>query len=951
MKNDTNLRLAPAADEHASQAGAGIKHVVDVALRHRTALVVCGALGLVGAFGWLGAQEPIYRAKATVLIDDQEGPSATLSELSLFGSAPRASAEIALLSSRALAEKVVLEAPPAAPEALLDRRLGLAAEVDALDRRPLAALVTRFTGAGSAPRVSARVLGSEAGAPTRVRAVFTDDGRVELARMGEMPYAERFASDAAWFVFTPGEPLAYRGLVLAFAIDDGAAPSGTHVVHVRSQDAAARDLMANTRVMETQRNSGVLELTISDSDPVRAAAKANALCLEYFELKVARSRRRAAQSIEFIETQLGEQTEALTEAEADVVALRKQHPDLIDLSTSAGRIVEQLSAFEVDRLRLELAARALDEAIALAELGDDRGLSQLSTELSDPLSSALVERLESLGLERLAAARADGGPYRTLLQQRAEQLDERAAETRLELEALNAIVASAQRGEAGAFARLSNSVAGGAAADPLTLGYLGELGRLEAERELLAATYTEIHHERARVETAIGELRGRILANLQSRVLALGELARERELLAATAREATSSQSTRDVAALDEAIVATRTRIAQHLSMRRSAAARQLDELTVVCDDLEAELGQLPEKEQLLAGPLRRLETHKELTALLLKSLQEAEITHASALSAADFVDRASAPIRRYAPRLSFTLVFGLAAGLVAGLAGLLLREHLTESLDDEADLELATGLPVLASVPDFRSGPQRVVGAAEHFVAMRDDPAGPIAEAYRSLRASLRFAVGDLAQIRTIAVTSSAPSEGKSTTNVDLAWCLASNSRRVLIVDADLRRPSVHRYLGVAAGPGLSECLVSGADWRDCVQASGHEHLDVLSAGSSDRVSADLLGSDAMGALQDEWLERYDLVVYDLPPALVVADVETFAHRLDAVLLLYRAGGLPSRAVANTKKRLSAAGAKLVGLVMNACRPDKTRGAGAYGDYYKSRTAYFQGGENRKAS
>ena len=106
-------------------------------------------------------------------------------------------------------------------------------------------------------------------------------------------------------------------------------------MHVRTPDDAARDLMNNTRVMETQRNSGVLELTVSDSDPLRAAAKANALCLNYFDLKIERSRRRASQSIGFIEDQLEEQTAALETAEADVVALRKQYPDLIDLTTSA----------------------------------------------------------------------------------------------------------------------------------------------------------------------------------------------------------------------------------------------------------------------------------------------------------------------------------------------------------------------------------------------------------------------------------------------------------------------------------------------------------------------------------------------------------------------------------------------------------------------------------------
>jgi capsular exopolysaccharide synthesis family protein len=920
---------------------AGLRHVLDLALRRRLALALFAVAGLGLALAWIGAQAPVYRATATVLIDEQDGASATLSELSLFGSAPRASAEIALLSSRAIAEHVVAAAAEANDADERARHLGLEAQVDDLARRPLAAAVGRLTGQVPAPRIAVRSERLDGSAPERIRLRFLSPTRVELAALGDMAYAEHFGSGATELDYAAGEPVEWSGLRLW--IDADASRSlGTYVVHVRTPDDAARDLMNNTRVMETQRNSGVLELTVSDSDPLRAAAKANALCLNYFDLKIERSRRRASQSIGFIEDQLEEQTAALETAEADVVALRKQYPDLIDLTTSAGRIVEQLSGFEVERLRLDLARHALDEALELTQAGDDRGLSQLSSELADPLSKGLVERLETLGLERFAAGRADGGPYRTLLQQRAVELDERADEARVELAALRAVLTAAEADEQGAFAGLSSSPSSGATVDPLTLGYLAELGRLQSQREVLASTYTVEHPERARIERAIAELRARLTQNLAQRAAALADLADDRDELAATARDAAQAQSGRDLESIDAALAATRTRIADHLASRREALGRQYTELDRVCSELEAQLGALPEKERLLAAPLRRLETHKELTALLLKSLQEAQIARASALSSADFVDRAAAPDRRYAPRIGLTLGLGLVAGVLAGLALLLVREHLAESLESEGELERITGLPVLASVPDFKDG-GRVATRTKDFVAMRDDPSGPVAEAYRSLRASLRFAVGDLAEVRTLAVTSSAPGEGKSTTNIDLAWCLASPSRRVLLVDADLRRPSVHRYLGLGDQVGLAECLTDEADWRERRQPSGRDHLDVLVAGRSRQVSADLLGSDAMSELVDEWLAEYDLVVFDLPPALVVADVEVFAHRLDAIVLLYRAGGLPSRVVENTAKRMRASGAKIVGLVMNACRPEKAKGAGAYGDYYKARSAYYQ--------
>lgn len=928
-------------DGQGLDALAGVRHILDLARRRRIALGIFAALGLAAAVASIGWRAPVFRATATLLIDEQPGQPGALGELSLFSAAPRASAEIAMLTSRTLAEAVASAPPPSADERLLERHLDLVVEVDDLSRRPLTATFARLTGTAPNPRIAVSCERADVDAPDLVRLRFVDANTVELASIGTLPYADALGSEVERLPFTPGEALEWNGLVLRVAVLSDREPRGTYVLHRRSVENAARSLMSNTRVMETQRNSGVLRLTVSDSDPRRAAAKANALCLNYFDLKVERSRRKASQSIPFIEEQLEEQNRLLEEIEAQVVELRKQNPDLIDLTSSAGRIIERLSEFEVERLRIDLARHTLDEAVKLNASGDDSGLSRISADLSDPLSRGLIERLETLRLQRYAAERSDGGPYRTLLQQRAADLDLRATEASLELDALEEVLAAARAKEPGALAGLGGSAASGATVDPLTSGYLAELGSLESQRELLANTYTEEHPERSRVESAIGDLRARLIANLEQRATALAGLVTERQRLAERARETTRRQSTDDLAAVTAAIADTRTAIAEHLAARREALDARHSQLEDVRDELENELEALPEKEQLLAAPLRKLQTHKELAALLMTSLQEAEIAQASALSSADFVDRAAVPQQRYAPRLGFTLAFGLFAGLLAGLGLLILREQLTESLESEHDLEQLTGLPVLTSIPDFRAG-ARANRSREYFIAMRDDPSGPVAEAYRSLRASLRFAVGDLANTRTLAVTSSAPSEGKSTTNIDLAWCMASPSRRVLLVDADLRRPSVHRYLGLDDRTGLAECLAGKVDWRDHLQASGRDHLDVLVAGRSKGVSADLIGSEEMSDLIDQWQKDYDLVVFDLPPALVVADVEVFAHRLDAVLLLYRAGGLPARAVENTAKRLRSAGAQLVGLVMNACRPEKAKGAGAYGTYYKARSAYY---------
>jgi tyrosine-protein kinase Etk/Wzc len=336
-----------------------------------------------------------------------------------------------------------------------------------------------------------------------------------------------------------------------------------------------------------------------------------------------------------------------------------------------------------------------------------------------------------------------------------------------------------------------------------------------------------------------------------------------------------------------------------------------------------------------------------------MKSLQEAEITRASTVASADFVDPATPPRMRSAPRVGMTLVLACMAGLAAGFGLAWLRDNLRRTLNGPSELEALTGLPVLATVPDFTRGRTRVAAAGQDFIALRDDPEGTVAEAYRSLRANLRFALGDVSALRTLAATSCAPGEGKSTTNVDIAWAFASGGRRVLLVDADMRRPSVHRYLGLDRGPGLAEALSGAVDWRQVVQGTPNPQLSVLTAGQIRGVAGDALNGARAGELLDELIEGFDLVVFDLPPALAVADVETFAHRLDALLLLYRAEGVPADAVRVAVTRLRQTGANLVGSILNAYRAERGLGGDSYyGGYgyaeYGPSAADEEGGRGR---
>jgi polysaccharide biosynthesis transport protein len=926
-------------DQHQARPGvaAGLDWAtcLDAATRRPWWVAAGAGLGLALALGFLARSEPVYRAEATLLLEKNEHSDGVLGDLARLTAAPAAAAEIAVLQSRSLAEATVTRhstgSLPRFESATQQPHLALSTRVEDHGLKPLAGLIGRLTRRVEPDgRLNAELNPSGPAAAESVELKFLSADRVAVS-------SGALTADWLELAFTPGMPFEALGNTLVLE------PSGNVIgkrftILRQSESDAARRLMGKTRVVETQRNSGVLSVSVSDSDPVRAAAAANAICANYFRQVVSKGRDRASTTVEFIQGQLSLQQEALRLAEAAVVELRREHPDLIDLPSAAATIAGDLAELELSRMRLSVEQKALEEVSALFAERRFEALSRLGEQLSDPLSQSLIEQLSTLSMQRLTIGLSADQPARMALQSRVDGLAATAAELGLQIEALGNLVVRLSLGEYDAAALLTESPESGVAADPLSLSYLQRLSESTSELSRLAREITPDHPEFQSASVALGELKAQFLAHLQARLLGLKELHAGRLQLVEQAQIGLAAAPASSLVALDQALRQVEARMAAHLSERSQALARHSEDLAAYSGSLERRLGALPEVERELAAPLRQLETHKELTGFLLRSLQEAEIKRAASQPAATFIDPATPPALRYAPRVGLTLVLGIVLGLCAGFAAAFAREHLRGSIHHDKELEEITGLPILATIPDFRHGRSKVRGASQDFIAVRDDPHGPVAESYRSLRANLRFASGDRDLPRTLAVTSCAPGEGKSTTNVDLAWACAAGGRKVLLVDADMRRPSVHRYLGKPLSAGLAEALGTPANWRDLVQSTSNPDLSVLLAGRIKGGAGDALTGPSSSALIAELRAAYDMVVFDLPPALVVADVEAFAHSLDAIVLLYRAGGLPAAAVRTACVRLRQAGANLVGTVMNAVRH---QGAGYYGAYGQS--AYYR--------
>ena len=202
--------------------------------------------------------------------------------------------------------------------------------------------------------------------------------------------------------------------------------------------------------------------------------------------------------------------------------------------------------------------------------------------------------------------------------------------------------------------------------------------------------------------------------------------------------------------------------------------------------------------------------------------------------------------------------------------------------------------------------------------------PKNPVSEVYRTIRTNIQFSAVEK-EIRTLTVTSATEGEGKTTTIANLAVTLAQQDNRVLILDADLRRPKVHKVFDVENDQGLTEILVNKVDPKSLIKETFVENLFVLPTGVLPPNPAELLGSKNLVKLIEELKESYDYVLIDVPPVNLVADGLLIANIIDGVLLVCSSGVVPVEEVKRAKELLVQAKARILGVILNNVPMDTT--------------------------
>ena len=301
----------------------------------------------------------------------------------------------------------------------------------------------------------------------------------------------------------------------------------------------------------------------------------------------------------------------------------------------------------------------------------------------------------------------------------------------------------------------------------------------------------------------------------------------------------------------------------------------------------------------------RDLETQSQLLDVLTSRYRQQSVESKIETRPVQIVNKAEPSVRPIKPNMRTNLALSMVVGLVLGLSLAFFIEYLDTSIKTMDDVEKYLGVSVLAVIPK---------GAK--FLSM-DDPSSRFAEGYRILSAKLNL-TGSREVARSITVLSGGPGEGKSTTAFNLAWVCAQSGMKVLVIEADIRRPSMHNAAGIENTLGLGEWLVGQASLDELIQSTSTPNLEMLTAGSLGPEELGGFSRARFGSLLEICRSNYDVIVVDSPPVLGISDASVVCQEVDVTLLLIQHRRYPRNVSVRAKRVIDEVGGKLFGVILN---------------------------------
>jgi tyrosine-protein kinase Etk/Wzc len=352
----------------------------------------------------------------------------------------------------------------------------------------------------------------------------------------------------------------------------------------------------------------------------------------------------------------------------------------------------------------------------------------------------------------------------------------------------------------------------------------------------------------------------------------------------------------------------------------RKTLEQQLSQLYSLRKSLDKELRALPGTEWETLKLARDAKVANELYVMLLNEAQQLRVAKAGTLGNVRILDRAFVPLEPIKPRKAASLIIALLIGILGGAIIALMRRTLYGTIDDPDQLERALGLPVYVSIPHselaVKQEKARQRGQPMQLMYLNDKRDYAL-ESLRSLRTSLQFA-SMTATNNIISVTGPSPQVGKSFICANLAAILGESGKRILLIDADMRRGYLHKYFATERPNGLSEVLSSALDLNIAIRKTQLEKLDFLPNGTFPSNPAELLLSDRFGEMLAYLSERYDVILLDTPPLLAVTDPAIVAKHAGTNLIVLRSGAHALKEIEQALKRIKQIGVVPSGFIIN---------------------------------
>ncbi|HEX4742889.1 MAG TPA: polysaccharide biosynthesis tyrosine autokinase [Caulobacteraceae bacterium] len=322
----------------------------------------------------------------------------------------------------------------------------------------------------------------------------------------------------------------------------------------------------------------------------------------------------------------------------------------------------------------------------------------------------------------------------------------------------------------------------------------------------------------------------------------------------------------------------------------------------------------------------REVDTNRTLYDGLLQRYKEVGVAGGVSANNISVVDRAEAPLRPSSPRPLLSLVLGGLAGLGLGVGLALLTEGLDQAVRTGADLEGEFGLPLLGAAPSLRRGARPAEALA--------DARSPMTEAFQAVRMALQFST-PRGFPKSLLVTSPWPGTGKTTTAFAISQLMARLGLRILLIEADLRHPGLGELVAADRRIGLTTVLTGAAAVQDVVQTSQFPNLFVITAGPPAPAPAELLAGTRLAQLAAEAAASFDIVVFDGPPVMGLADAPIIGTAVEGSILVVEAGRTTQRQVREAMRRMAMAGAHVLGVVLNRAKTVPGEPGYGYGDGY----------------